>query len=246
MRPELVGPRRFFTVDVTNLLDLRLSEHRDAVALDLDALRGSMGAVPARRPRRPPVRSARDQRARRHPARSLRQRYSSTTRPPSSGRPLLPKVSGSIPHPTAPPAHGRRAVRLTHGASGSATQPFGPASARRSGRWRHGLVPVPATDAACRAQVSWHGPRRSSGTGREPSGARGPCRKRIRLRRAAGRRADSPRATGIVRGMSPGSGTRCSRLRLAERTPRVRCACSSNRNDQWTNASAGTGVGDSP
>jgi hypothetical protein len=42
MRPELVGPRRFFTVDVdvTNLLDLRVSEHRDAVALDLDALRG--------------------------------------------------------------------------------------------------------------------------------------------------------------------------------------------------------------
>jgi hypothetical protein len=42
MRPELVGPRRFFTVDVdvTNLLDLRVSEHRDAVALDLDPLRG--------------------------------------------------------------------------------------------------------------------------------------------------------------------------------------------------------------
>jgi hypothetical protein len=42
MRPVLVGPRRFFTVDVdvTNLLDLRVSEHRDAVALDLDALRG--------------------------------------------------------------------------------------------------------------------------------------------------------------------------------------------------------------
>jgi hypothetical protein len=40
--PELVGPRRFFTVDVdvTNLLNLRMSEHRDAVALDLDALRG--------------------------------------------------------------------------------------------------------------------------------------------------------------------------------------------------------------
>jgi hypothetical protein len=42
MRPELVGPRRFFTVDVevTNVLDLRVSAHRDAVALDLDALAG--------------------------------------------------------------------------------------------------------------------------------------------------------------------------------------------------------------
>ena len=40
-------------------------------------------------------------------------------------------------------------------------------------------MPVPATDAACRRQVSWHGPRRSTGTGREPSGARSPCRKRI-------------------------------------------------------------------
>jgi RES domain len=37
-----LSARRFFTVDVdvTNLLDLRVSEHRDAVALDLDALRG--------------------------------------------------------------------------------------------------------------------------------------------------------------------------------------------------------------
>ena len=36
MRPELVGPRRFFTVDVdvTNLLDLRMSENRAAVELD--------------------------------------------------------------------------------------------------------------------------------------------------------------------------------------------------------------------
>ena len=40
MRPELVGPRRFFTVevDVTNLLDLRVSEHRVAVGLGLIAL----------------------------------------------------------------------------------------------------------------------------------------------------------------------------------------------------------------
>src|SRR5687768_9010700 len=66
MRPELVGPRRFFTVDVdvTNLFDLRVSEHRDAVALDLDALRGPWEPCPARRPRRPPTRSARDHRAR--------------------------------------------------------------------------------------------------------------------------------------------------------------------------------------
>jgi RES domain len=42
MRPELVGPRRFFTVDVevANLLDLRVSEHRVAVGLDLDVLAG--------------------------------------------------------------------------------------------------------------------------------------------------------------------------------------------------------------
>lgn len=42
MRPELVGPRRLFTVDVdaTNLLDLRVSEHRAAVELDSDALTG--------------------------------------------------------------------------------------------------------------------------------------------------------------------------------------------------------------
>jgi hypothetical protein len=42
MRPELVGPRRLFTleVDVTNLLDLRAAEHRRAVGLDLDALAG--------------------------------------------------------------------------------------------------------------------------------------------------------------------------------------------------------------
>lgn len=42
MRPELVGPRRFFTVDVdvTNLLDLRASKTQTAVGLDLDALAG--------------------------------------------------------------------------------------------------------------------------------------------------------------------------------------------------------------
>jgi RES domain-containing protein len=42
MRPELVGPRRFFTVnvDVTDLLDLRVSEHRGAVGLDSAALTG--------------------------------------------------------------------------------------------------------------------------------------------------------------------------------------------------------------
>jgi RES domain-containing protein len=42
MRPELVGPRNFFTVEVrvTNLLDLRVSEHREAVGLGDDALRG--------------------------------------------------------------------------------------------------------------------------------------------------------------------------------------------------------------
>jgi RES domain len=42
MRPELVGPRRLFTVDldVSNLLDLRDAEKRAAVALDLDALAG--------------------------------------------------------------------------------------------------------------------------------------------------------------------------------------------------------------
>jgi hypothetical protein len=43
MRPELVGPRRFFTVqvDVHNLLDLRPSEHQAAVGLDEDALTGA-------------------------------------------------------------------------------------------------------------------------------------------------------------------------------------------------------------
>jgi hypothetical protein len=42
MRPELVGPRRFFTVevDVSNLLDLRDAEHRVAIGLVLDALAG--------------------------------------------------------------------------------------------------------------------------------------------------------------------------------------------------------------
>jgi hypothetical protein len=42
MRPELVGPRRFFTVEVvvTNLLDLRIAKNRAAVALDLEALSG--------------------------------------------------------------------------------------------------------------------------------------------------------------------------------------------------------------
>jgi hypothetical protein len=43
MRPELVGPRRFFTVevDVTNLFDLRVRRHQVAVGLDHGALTGS-------------------------------------------------------------------------------------------------------------------------------------------------------------------------------------------------------------
>jgi RES domain-containing protein len=42
MRGDLVGPRRFFEahVQASNLLDLRVSEHREAVGLDLDALSG--------------------------------------------------------------------------------------------------------------------------------------------------------------------------------------------------------------
>jgi hypothetical protein len=45
MRPELVGPRRLFTVqvDVDNLLDLRPPEHQAAVGLDDDALSGPWG-----------------------------------------------------------------------------------------------------------------------------------------------------------------------------------------------------------
>jgi hypothetical protein len=42
MRPELVGPRRVFTVevDVDTLLDLHLPEHQAAVGLDEDAFAG--------------------------------------------------------------------------------------------------------------------------------------------------------------------------------------------------------------
>jgi RES domain-containing protein len=42
MRPELVAPRKFITVevDVSNLLDLRTAAHREAVGLDFEALAG--------------------------------------------------------------------------------------------------------------------------------------------------------------------------------------------------------------
>jgi hypothetical protein len=123
------------------------------------------------------------------PGSILRSRYSSTTCQPSSGRLLLPKVSGPISHPTraacarstSSPPESRRV------GFGHTTLPTSVGSSESVVRAASAMVfvPFPATDAACRAQVSWHGPRRSSGTGREPSGARSPCRKRIRLRDTA-------------------------------------------------------------
>jgi hypothetical protein len=190
MRPVLVGPRRFFTVDVdvTNLLDLRVSEHRDAVALDLDALRGPW--EPCQR-----VGLAAHQFVLHGiiaPAATRLGLYASairTTCPSSSGRLLLRKVSGPISHPTraacarstSSPPESRRV------GFGHTTLPTSVGSSESVVRAAGAMVfvPVPATDAACRAQVSWHGPRRSSSTGRDPSGARSPCRKRIRLRDTA-------------------------------------------------------------
>jgi hypothetical protein len=114
------------------------------------------------------------------PGSVLRSRYSSTTCQPSSGRLLLPKVSGPISHPTraacarstSSPPESRRV------GFGHTTLPTSVGSSESVVRAAGAMVfvPFPATDAACRAQVSWHGPRRSSGTGREPSGARSPCR----------------------------------------------------------------------
>jgi hypothetical protein len=119
----------------------------------------------------------------------LRSRYSSTTCQPSSGRLLLPKVSGPISHPTraacarstSSPSESRRV------GFGHTTLPTSVGSSESVVRAAGAMVfvPVPATDAACRAQVSWHGRRRSSGTGREPSGARSPC---SQARRPAGSR----------------------------------------------------------
>jgi len=131
MRRELVGPRRFFTVDVdaTNLLDLRVSEHRDAVALDLYALRGPW--EPCQR-----VGLAAHQLGLHGIIAPAATRLGLTLalfehNLPAEQWPTI-AVQSEWAHlpPDAPPAHGRRAVRLNLGASGSATQPFRPASAR--------------------------------------------------------------------------------------------------------------------
>jgi hypothetical protein len=101
MRPELLGPRRFFTVDVdvTNLRDLRASENWTAVALDLDALAGPW--KPCQR-----VGLAAHQLglhgviAPAATGSASRSRCSSTTCPPSSGRRSPTRPSGPTFRPT--------------------------------------------------------------------------------------------------------------------------------------------------
>jgi AAA ATPase-like protein len=160
-----VGPRRFFTVDVdvTNLLDLRVSEHRDAVALDLDALRGPW--EPCSASASPPTSSVCTGSSRPPPPGSvLRSRYSSTTCQPSSGRLLLPKVSGPISHPTRAACARSTSVDVRRSSSEGLTtstpaeraiqfeflgEQQGRRRAKRLAAWRTGLAERVAVSEQC-------------------------------------------------------------------------------------------------